>query len=189
MYLPDCNAYRVSHIEILAATLPTFPAQVHASMLLTVAIPRHFESQDLDYNLPTRNATAVGMSIGLFAAAAVAAASSLSDLAYTGGEAVRVSFAFCAHVGRISSLLEARGVDEGLPSWAYVVTGLTADEIQKELDLYNEETVCISPHISLLEIDYYQFVRSRELVQRKLTRVCLPRALLNSISFPLVIPI
>lgn len=81
------------------------------------------------------------MSIGLFAAAATAAASSLADLAYMGAESVRVSFAFCAHVGRTSNLLETRGVDEALPSWAYVVTGLSADEIQRELTTYNEETV------------------------------------------------
>jgi asperthecin polyketide synthase len=81
------------------------------------------------------------MSIGLFAAAATAAASSLAELAYTGAESVRVSFAFCAHVGQTSNLLETRGVDEGLPSWAYVVTGLSADKVQRELDQYNEETV------------------------------------------------
>jgi malonyl CoA-acyl carrier protein transacylase len=170
VYIPDCNANRVSHLENLLATLGASSTQAPSSLLLTMAVTRHFESQNVDYNLPTRNATAVGMSIGLFAAAATAAASSLSDLAYTGAKAVRVSFAFCAHVGRTSDLLETRGVDEGLPSWAYVVTGLSADEIQKELDLYNEETVRLSSHLPLLRIDYCYFVSSRELVQRKLTR-------------------
>jgi hypothetical protein len=88
------------------------------------------------------------MSIGLFAAAATAAAASLSELAYTGAESVRVSFAFCAHVGRISDLLETRGVEEGLLNWAYVVTGLSADEIQKQLDQYNGETVRFNSHAS-----------------------------------------
>ena len=84
------------------------------------------------------------MSIGLFAAAATATASSLSDLAFTGAESVRISFAFCNHVGRTSDLLETRGVDEGLLSWAYVVTELSEDEVQKQLDKYNAETVCCS---------------------------------------------
>ncbi len=87
------------------------------------------------------------MSIGLFAAAATAAASSLSELAYAGAESVRVSFAFCNHVGRTSELLETQGVDEGLLSWAYVVTGLSADEIQKQLDQYNSETVRLNSYL------------------------------------------
>jgi hypothetical protein len=158
VHLSDCNAIGVSNPGNLAVTLSASSAQVNSGILLTIDATRHFESYDVDYSLSTRNATAVGMSIGLFAAAATVAASSISDLAYTGAEAVRVSFTFCAHVGRTSDLLETRGVDEGLPSWAYVVTGLSADEIQKELDFYNDETVRRSSHLPLLIIDYCHFV-------------------------------
>ncbi|KAH8694996.1 beta-ketoacyl synthase domain-containing protein [Talaromyces proteolyticus] len=100
----------------------------------------YFEANDLDYDIPNRSVTVVGMSIGLFAASATAAASSLAELALTGAESVRVSFAFCTHVRRTSDLLETPGVDENLSSWAYVVMGLSADKIQDELDQYNKET-------------------------------------------------
>lgn len=93
------------------------------------------------------------MSIGLFAAAATATSSSLADLAYNGAKSVRVAFAFCVHVGYISSLLETPGIDEGRLSWAYVVTGLSVDSVQEQLDRYNTETVshdlCLSTFKSL----------------------------------------
>lgn len=95
----------------------------------------------MDFNSATLNATSVGMSIGLFAAAAAASSSSLAELAHNGPKSVRVSFAFCAHVGYTSNMLEGRGPDQGHLSWAYVVMGLMVDTIQEQLDLYNAETV------------------------------------------------
>jgi Starter unit:ACP transacylase in aflatoxin biosynthesis len=85
------------------------------------------------------------MSIGLFAAAAVSVSSSLPDLAHIGAESVRVAFRFCVQVDQVSQLLEARGAEGNLRSWAYVVTGLSAEEVQRELDHYNTETVRPAP--------------------------------------------
>ena len=104
-------------------------------------IPSHYEGQNLDYDIPNRNTTLVGLSIGLFAAAAVSVSTSLSELAYTGAESVRIAFRFCIHVDQVSQLLEPRGADGDLRSWAYVVTGVCVEDVQRELDQYNAETV------------------------------------------------
>jgi Starter unit:ACP transacylase in aflatoxin biosynthesis len=105
----------------------------------------HYEAQNLDYDLPRRKTTLTGMSIGLFAAAAASVSSSLSELAYAGAESVRVAFRFCVQVDQVSQLLEPRGAEGNLRSWAYVVTGLSAEDVQRELDLYNAETVRPAP--------------------------------------------
>lgn len=81
------------------------------------------------------------MSIGLFAAAAAATASSLFELAHTGAESVRVAFRFGVHVGQMSQMLEPQMPDGPRKSWAYVVMGLTAEKVQDALDIYNAETV------------------------------------------------
>ncbi|PHH66065.1 hypothetical protein CDD81_590 [Ophiocordyceps australis] len=81
-----------------------------------------------------------GISVGLFAAAAAATSCSLNDLVVYGAEGVRVSFAFCVHVGRVSQLLEDTArPDEAVTSssWAHVVIGVSAQDVQAELDRFN----------------------------------------------------
>jgi len=107
---------------------------------------RYHEARGLDFDAPLRETTLAGMSIGLFAAAATAASSSLLDLVNRGAESVRVSFAFCAHVGWTSNLLESPAPEEPLLSWAYVVTGVSAEAVQTELDAYNHESVRLIYH-------------------------------------------
>ena len=85
--------------------------------------------------------TLSGLSIGILSAAAVAVSSSLADLAYFGVESVRVAFRMGIHVDHVSQSLEAREPDSSPKSWAYVVTGVTADVVQQELDRFNRETV------------------------------------------------
>ncbi|RYP75949.1 hypothetical protein DL769_003715 [Monosporascus sp. CRB-8-3] len=81
-----------------------------------------------------------GISVGLFSAAAVAVSSSLTDLISYGAESVRIAFAFCVYVGRVSQLLESTVRPEAAASpvsWAYVVTGVPAEVVQTELDRFN----------------------------------------------------
>ncbi|KAI0104013.1 polyketide synthase [Nemania sp. FL0031] len=83
-----------------------------------------------------------GISVGLFSAAAGAVSNSLVDLVYYGAESVRIAFAFCVHVGRVSELLEntlpAQGTVETLASsWAHVIIGVPAETVQAELDRFN----------------------------------------------------
>ena len=74
------------------------------------------------------------------AAASVSLASSIADLAYTGGECVRVSFRLGTYVDNVSRSLEPRDAEGTLESWAYVVTGLDFETVQREIDTYNTET-------------------------------------------------
>lgn len=86
----------------------------------------------------------MGLSIGLLSAVAISASESLSDLSRAGVESARVAFRLGVHVDHTSQLLESRDNDGGPPnSWAYVVTGLTEEEVQHELDQYNTSTVSI----------------------------------------------
>ncbi|RMZ83864.1 hypothetical protein DV737_g1487, partial [Chaetothyriales sp. CBS 132003] len=65
---------------------------------------------------------------------------SLLDLVTHGAESARITFIFCAHVGRVSQLLETLPPAEAAKSpvsWASVVTGLSAEVVQEELDHFN----------------------------------------------------
>lgn len=81
--------------------------------------------------------------MGLLSAAAVAVSTSISDLAQYGVESVRIAFRMGIHVGRVSQSLEARETDSKAKPWAYVVTGVSAEIIQQELDRFNKESVNI----------------------------------------------
>lgn len=120
---------------------------------------RHHEAHHISYRRP---ACLVGISVGLFAAAATAVSETLSDLISYGAESVRTAFAFCIHVQRISQLLEST-LDEESPaavSWATVVMGLSADAVQAELDLFNHHNsktvhICSEPltTVSISHVD------------------------------------
>lgn len=104
---------------------------------------RSHEAANHDYDLHTNGTILSGLSIGLLSAATVAASTSMSDLANVGTEAVRVGFRMGIHVDQVSRSLEAREPDNSPESWAYVVTGVTSDVIQQELDRFNKETVSL----------------------------------------------
>ncbi|KAL8671296.1 MAG: hypothetical protein Q9168_004198 [Polycauliona sp. 1 TL-2023] len=91
------------------------------------------------HSIPYRPAKClVGISVGLFAAAAAAVADSLSDLVSYGAESVRTAFAFCIHVQRVSQILETSVAEQAASvSWATVVLGVPAETIQSELDRFN----------------------------------------------------
>ncbi|KAK0757387.1 hypothetical protein N5P37_010109 [Trichoderma harzianum] len=104
----------------------------------------HHEKNNIPYSYGTEeniSATCLaGISVGLFPAAAVAVSTSLVDLVYYGVESVRMAFAFCVHVGRISQLLEPTDRNESTKSsvsWASVVIGVPAEVVQSELDRFN----------------------------------------------------
>ena len=82
-----------------------------------------------------------GLSIGLLAAAALSVSTSVADLALAGVESVRVAFRLGIHVDRVSQSLESRDTNGQFGSWAYVVTGVSAEDVQAEINEYNIETV------------------------------------------------
>lgn len=107
---------------------------------------RHHEARDVPYNVGTRETLGApclaGISIGLFSAASVAVSRSLTDLVSYGAESVRMAFVFCRHVGMVSQFLENTHrakdtTDLSNSTWASVITGLPAEVVQAELDLFN----------------------------------------------------
>lgn len=108
---------------------------------MTDEIVRSHEAANQEYDLHIHGTILTGLSIGLLSAATVAASTSIADLANVGTEAVRVGFRMGIHVDQVSRSLEAREPDSSPESWAYVVTGVTSEVIQQELDRFNKETV------------------------------------------------
>ncbi|KAI1098430.1 putative polyketide synthase [Jackrogersella minutella] len=100
----------------------------------------HYEGLGLTYDLLDCQTTLSGLSIGLLAGVVVSLSSSVEDLAMNGAEAVRVAFRLGVYVDEISRKLESSNPEGDLQSWAYVVTGKTKEEVQKEIDLYNAST-------------------------------------------------
>lgn len=98
-------------------------------------IYRHHETHFISYR-PAK--CLIGISVGLFAAAAVAVSESLSDLISYGAESVRTAFAFCVHVQRVSQTLETTVTEQATSiSWATVVIDVPAETIRRELDRFN----------------------------------------------------
>lgn len=87
--------------------------------------------------------------MGLLAGAAVSLAPTLKDLPDTAAESVRVAFRLGRYVDEISRKIESLDPENPL-SWAYVVTQLSAEEIQLELDKYNADTVSTCGSLSSL---------------------------------------
>ena len=105
----------------------------------------HYEERKLEFETSKGSTAFIGLSVGLLAAAAVSASSSLAELAIIGTESVRVAFRLGVRVDTVSRSLESPEVEGKPSSWAHVVTGVTRDETQKELDSFNKSTVCLLP--------------------------------------------
>lgn len=102
----------------------------------------HYESQDIPYAFDG-DSTLAGLSIGLFAGAAVSLSRSLADLAKNGAEAVRVAFRLGVYVDDVSRKLESSHPDGTPQSWAHVVTAMSQDKVQTEVERYNKEAVSL----------------------------------------------
>ena len=106
-------------------------------------------------------------------AAAISVSSSLSDLSRAGVESARVAFRIAVHVERVSRLIEPRAEDEQPASWAYVVTGLTEEEVQKEVDEFNATSVSsmrtlpLNPKQLLTKLPPVEFRAQQSLPERR----------------------
>lgn len=78
------------------------------------------------------------------ASAAASVARSIHDLANAGVECVRIAFRIGIRVDQVSQTLEARDTDDELASWAFVVAGVSQEDVQRELDTYNSSSVSVS---------------------------------------------
>lgn len=110
-----------------------------------ILISSHHESQDIPYAFDG-NTTLAGLSIGLFAGAAVSLSRSLADLVRNGSEAVRVAFRLGVYVDDISRKLESSHLDGTPKSWAHCVPSMSQDKVQAEVERYNAEAVSLVIH-------------------------------------------
>lgn len=103
------------------------------------------------------------MGIGLLGASAVSMAGTLSDLAFTGAQAVRQAFRLGVTVSEVSQNLhpaEANSTD----SWAYVMANVSPDQVQKELDIVMQQEVCFASVAlvhSFLSFFFFFLIHSR----------------------------
>ncbi|CAI7654954.1 unnamed protein product [Penicillium glandicola] len=105
-----------------------------------------YEATGKKYDIPETGTIISGLSVGILSAAAVAVSNNLSDLANYGVESVRTAFRMGIRVDHVSQSLEAREPEGPPKSWAYVVSGVSAEVIQQELDCFNKETS--NPHLT-----------------------------------------
>ncbi|KAK8050737.1 Type I Polyketide synthases (Type I PKS) [Apiospora phragmitis] len=91
-----------------------------------------------------------GLGLGLLASAALALASTVSDLAQTGAQVLRQAFRLGVLVDDVSQIIQPRNPEETPDSWAYVLPDMTAEEAQDALDaIQQKETTPESSKIFL----------------------------------------
>lgn len=88
-----------------------------------------------------------GLGIGLLATAAVSLAPTVADLPLSGAQVVRQAFRLGVLVDEISQNLQPRDLtDTSAPDpWAYVLPDVSAEAVQKELDVILSKEVCVPP--------------------------------------------
>ncbi|KAL8743164.1 MAG: hypothetical protein Q9190_004459 [Brigantiaea leucoxantha] len=99
-----------------------------------------YEESTDEYVFDASNACLTGMGIGLLATAAVSMSQSISDIPLAGAEVVRIAFRLGVVVDEVSQNLEPREEGTSPDTWAIVVTGVTAEGVQKELDTIQTKT-------------------------------------------------
>ena len=82
-----------------------------------------------------------GLGIGLLASAALSLSPRLADMPFVGAEIVRTAFRAGVMVDKVSQSLEPRDTTGRSETWAYVVTGVTEELVQRELDEINGSEV------------------------------------------------
>ncbi|KAF2118833.1 putative polyketide synthase [Lophiotrema nucula] len=85
------------------------------------------------------NTVLAGLGIGLLASTALSLATTLDDVVVLGVQLLRVAFRLGVHVMNVSRSLEAAS-DGHSDSWAYVVYGVTPQDVEKELANIHKQT-------------------------------------------------
>lgn len=110
---------------------------------------RYYETYPDAFDNSSANTALAGLGIGLLATAAVSLASSIAEISITGAQVVRQAFRLGVLVNEVSQNLETRDLtDTNSPdTWAYVLANVSAEEVQKELDLLQAKEVSCAPNI------------------------------------------
>ncbi|KAJ5448543.1 Acyl transferase/acyl hydrolase/lysophospholipase [Penicillium cf. griseofulvum] len=93
----------------------------------------YYENAPHEFDYATVRTYLAGLGIGLMVTGALACAPTLTDIPFSGAQAVRLAFRLGVLVDEVSHTLQPRGT--GPPdSWAYVLPDVEVSEVQEELD-------------------------------------------------------
>jgi hypothetical protein len=107
---------------------------------------RYYENNPEQFDFNAVNTCLAGLGTGLLATAAVSLSPTLADIPLAGAEVVRIAFRLGVLVDEVSQNLQSRDLTgSGTPdTWAYVLPGVSADDVQKELDaIHIQEVICL----------------------------------------------
>ncbi|KAF3058488.1 Conidial yellow pigment biosynthesis polyketide synthase [Daldinia childiae] len=97
----------------------------------------YFENNPSELNLDPTTTCLAGMGVGILATVAISLAPTLADIPITGAEVVRIAFRMGIHVDEVSQNLEPRPLSGSPDPWAYVVSEVSPDDVQKELSAFH----------------------------------------------------
>lgn len=101
----------------------------------TNAYVRYYEnSTDEEYDYHNADAVLAGLGTGLMSTAAVSLSPTLADIPHAGAEVIRTAFRLGVLVDEVSQNLQPRSTEGPGDSWAYVVPGVKAEDVQSQLD-------------------------------------------------------
>ncbi|KAK9853843.1 putative polyketide synthase [Penicillium brevicompactum] len=132
------------HPASLQGPLATAFRQALSVTVQVASVVGFYESNGITYRPAPSSTTLLGVGVGLLAAAAVSAASSLPELVELTLRAIRVAFRLGLYVNQVSSQFEPEGNALARDSWSFAISDMTVEEIQHEIDRYNAETSCIA---------------------------------------------
>ncbi|OJI79831.1 hypothetical protein ASPTUDRAFT_59858 [Aspergillus tubingensis CBS 134.48] len=148
--LPQYLQNQVPHFESIL-TLPEhgdfhdggLGAAMESALLIVLQLGNFIgahEAEDVELDLVSIPTILAGLSIGLFAGAAVALSNTLAAVVKNGAESLRVSFRLGVYIDDFSRKLKAPQPDGTLQNWAHVITRMKAEDVQAELSKFNAES-------------------------------------------------
>ena len=104
-------------------------------------VNRYYEKHPTEYSFSKSQSCFSGTGLGLLVGAAIVASPNLVDLPAAGADAIRMALRLDIICLEVAENLEAVEPGESPGSWATLVSGLDAETVQKEIDIFNSEMV------------------------------------------------
>ena len=128
-------------VELATLIGYVIPTLLRSAFCVLINTLSYYENRPNDYEFDPLNTCLAGLGIGLLASSVVSLSPCLADLPIAGAEVVRIAFRLGVLVDEVSANLQPRDLTGSPESWAYVIPGVTAVEVQKELDEINTREV------------------------------------------------
>jgi Starter unit:ACP transacylase in aflatoxin biosynthesis len=154
---PLCGS--IDGVLLCAVELAIFIGYMMPTLLIDagcvlIHTARYYENCPDEFDFDPVNMCLAGLGIGLLATAAVSLSPTLANFPLAGAEVVRVAFRLGVLVDEVSQNLQPRDLTgTGSPdAWAYVITDVAADDVQRELDAIHTREVSLI--VSLYVVPY-----------------------------------